>query len=49
MSDLKKWDCAPARDYGVRSIPRTFLIDRDGKIAAVNPRYDLEEQVKKLL
>lgn len=49
VSDLKKWDCAPAKDYGVRSIPKTFLIDRDGKIAAINPRYDLEEQLKKLL
>ena len=38
VSDLKKWECAPARTYGVRSIPRTFLIDREGKIAAVNLR-----------
>jgi peroxiredoxin len=49
VSDLKKWDCAPAKEYGVRSIPRTFLIDREGKIAAVNPRYDLEEQIQKAL
>ncbi|MDX1684657.1 MAG: TlpA disulfide reductase family protein [Saprospiraceae bacterium] len=49
VSDLKKWDCAPAQDYGVRSIPRTFLIDREGKIAAINPRYNLEEEVQKLL
>ena len=49
VSDLKKWDCAPAKEYGVSSIPKTFLIDRDGKIAAVNPRYNLEEEVKKLL
>ena len=38
VSDLAKWECAPAREYGVRSIPRTFLIDREGKIAAVNLR-----------
>ncbi len=49
VSDLRKWDCAPAKEYGVRSIPRTFLIDREGKIAAINPRYDLEEQIKKVL
>lgn len=49
VSDLKKWDCAPAKEYGVRSIPRTFLVDRDGNIAAVNPRYDLEEQILKVL
>lgn len=49
VSDLKKWDSEAIKPYGVRSIPTTFLIDRDGKIAALNPRYDLEQQVKKLL
>jgi len=49
VSDLKKWESAPAADYGVRSIPKTFLIDRDGNIAYVDPRYNLEEQVKKFL
>jgi len=49
VSDLKKWDCAPAKEYGVRGIPRTFLIDREGKIAAINPRYNLEEELLKLL
>ncbi len=33
VSDLKKWESGPARTYGVRSIPATFLIDKDGKIA----------------
>lgn len=49
VSDLKKWESVAAAMYGVRSIPKTFLIDREGNIAAINPRYDLEEQVKKLL
>ncbi|MEZ4910010.1 MAG: TlpA disulfide reductase family protein [Saprospiraceae bacterium] len=49
VSDLKKWECAPAQQWGVRSIPQTFLIGRDGKIVAINPRYDLEEQVQKYL
>lgn len=49
VSDLKKWECAPAGEYGVRSIPRTFLIDREGKIAAINPRYNLEEELVKIL
>jgi len=49
VSDLKKWDCAPAKEYGVRSIPRTFLIDREGKIAAINPRYDLEDKLLEVL
>ena len=49
VSDLQKWEAAPAQVYGVRSIPKTFLIDRDGKIAVINPRNNLEEEVKKLL
>jgi len=49
VSDLKKWECAPAQEYGVKSIPQTFLVGRDGKIVAINPRTDLEEQVAKNL
>ena len=49
VSDLKKWECAPAGEYGVRSIPQTFLVGRDGKIVAINPRNDLEAQVQKYL
>lgn len=51
VSDLKKWECAPARQYGVNSIPRTFLIDREGKIAAVNLRgaAQIEQELLKIL
>ncbi len=51
VSDLKFWQSAPARVYGVRSIPRTFLIDRDGKIAAVNMRgaHAIEAELIKIL
>lgn len=49
VSDLKKWEAAPAATYGVRSIPKTFLIDREGNIAYIDPRYNLEEQVKNFL
>jgi len=49
VSDLKKWESMAAATYGVRSIPKTFLLDKEGKIAALNPRYDLEAQIKKLL
>lgn len=51
VSDLKKWECEPARQYGVNSIPRTFLIDREGKIAAVNLRgaQAIEQELLKLL
>jgi thiol-disulfide isomerase/thioredoxin len=34
VSDLKFWDCAPAKAYGVNGIPAAFLIDKEGKIIA---------------
>ncbi len=49
VSDLKWWDSAPAATYGVRAIPKTFLIGRDGKIVAINPRNNLEEELLKAL
>lgn len=49
VSDLKKWESIGAASYGVRSIPQTFLIDKEGKVAAINPRDNLEEAVKKLV
>ena len=51
VSDLKKWECAPAKLYGVNSIPRTFLIDKEGNIAAMNLRGagQIEEVLKTLL
>jgi thiol-disulfide isomerase/thioredoxin len=50
VSDLKKWDSAAAALYGVRSIPTTFLIDKEGNIAALNPsKANLEEEIKKLI
>lgn len=38
VSDLKFWQSAPAQEYGVKGIPRTFLLDKEGKIAAINPK-----------
>ena len=49
VSDLKKWESGAAKEYGVRSIPTTFLVDKDGNVAALNPRNNLEQQVKKLI
>jgi thiol-disulfide isomerase/thioredoxin len=51
VSDLKKWECAPARLYGVNSIPRTFMIDKEGRIAAMNLRgaEQIEQVLQKLL
>jgi len=50
VSELKKWDTASAKTYGVNSIPRTFLIGKDGKIAAMNLTPDqIESEIAKLL
>lgn len=49
VSDLKHWNSIAAKTYNVTSIPKTFLIDRDGNFAAMNPRMTLEEELKKLL
>jgi len=46
VSDLKFWDSAPAKLYGIRSIPSNLLIDPSGKIIARNLRG--EELIKKL-
>jgi len=50
VSDLKYWSSAPAATYGVRGIPKTFLIDKNGVIASttVNP-YQLDAEIEKLL
>ena len=49
VSDLQFWNSAPAGVYGVRSIPKTFLIGRDGKIVAINPGMNLEQELLKVL
>ena len=50
ISNLKYWQDPIAQEYGVRSIPKTFLIDDDGKIIAKNLRGDdLRKKVSDLL
>jgi peroxiredoxin len=50
VSDLKQWDCEPAKQYGVTSIPATFLLDKEGKIIAKNLRGDeLEKKIENAL
>jgi peroxiredoxin len=36
VSDLKFWNNAVAKLYGIQSIPQNFLLDKDGKIIAVD-------------
>ncbi len=50
VSDLKKWQSQAAAIYGVRSIPSTFLLDKEGRIVKRDLRgADLEKAVKQLL
>ncbi len=51
VSELRKWDTQAAKLYGVRGIPKTFLIDREGKIAAVGLRgaASIEQALKQIL
>jgi len=50
ISDLKGWKSKGAELYGVRSIPHTVLIDRNGNIAAKNLQGDeLREKIKELM
>lgn len=50
VSDLKKWQSQAAAMYGVRSIPSTFLLDKEGRIVQRDLRgADLERAVKQLV
>lgn len=50
VSDLKGWQSAAGKLYGVTSIPQTILIDKEGKIIAKNLRGEaLERKLEQLL
>lgn len=50
ISNLKGWQEPIAQQYGVRSIPATFVLDENGKIISKNLRGNaLEEKVAELL
>lgn len=50
VSDLKQWQSQAAAIYGVRSIPSTFLLDKEGRIVQRDLRgADLERAVKQLV
>lgn len=34
LSDLKGWECAVAKQYGIQAIPMNFLLDPEGRIVA---------------
>ena len=50
VSDLKFWSSVAAATYQVKSIPRTFLVDKEGNIMAKNLRgAALENMLEKVL
>lgn len=50
VTDLKGWDNAAAKLYGIRAIPANFLIDPSGKIIARDLRgKDLPEKLQGIL
>ncbi len=49
VSDLAGWSCAAAQKYGVRGIPFTVLIDKEGKIIQTKLRgADLERELLRI-
>lgn len=50
VSDLRGWNSAGGRLYGVTSIPATVLVDKDGTVLARNLRgAELENKLKEIL
>jgi peroxiredoxin len=48
--DLDGWQAKSAAAYGVEAIPATFLLDKTGKIVAIDLEgKELEEKIKSLL
>lgn len=50
VSDLQGWQSAAAKEFGVRGIPQTFLVGKNGKVLATNLRGEsLETMLQKVL
>ncbi|TAE31606.1 MAG: AhpC/TSA family protein [Cytophagales bacterium] len=50
VSDLQYWKSAAAQQYGVTGIPKTFLLDKEGKIIAKDLRGPaLEQKLEEVL
>ncbi len=50
VNDNGGWNSAAAAQYGVEAIPATFLIDKKGRIAAIDAEgADLEAKIAELL
>jgi thiol-disulfide isomerase/thioredoxin len=47
--DGKGWKNEISSNFGIRSIPAMWLVDKEGKLASTNARSNLEAEVEKLL
>ena len=47
--DGKGWENKFGKEFGIRSIPAMWLVDKHGNLRDMNARQDLEEEVSKLL
>ncbi len=47
--DGKGWDNQFGKQFDIKSIPTMWLVGKDGKIADVNAREDLESKIEKLI
>jgi hypothetical protein len=45
----KGWDSEFSRSWGIRSIPTVFVVDREGKLYAVDARHELATMLPELL
>ena len=50
VSELNYWTSSGGKTYGIRAVPSTVLVDREGKVVARNLRgSDLERKLEQLL
>lgn len=49
VSELMGWNSSVVNDFGIENIPFVILVDKEGKIAAVNPPIDMLESIIKSL
>jgi|GEM_PF-5130939 len=47
--ELQKWDGQTPKNYAINSIPKVYILSRDGVINAIDPGHLLEQEIVKLL
>jgi thiol-disulfide isomerase/thioredoxin len=47
--DARGWESEIAHRFGITALPTTWLVNKEGMIAEVNPEGDIEEKIERLL